>query len=427
MNQNLVIYIAGKDPVQDIWSKSDNQQFDVVPINFIQDKDKFTQIRDLAYSNSINFSDYKYILMLDADVFITAEKINELFQVCEQYKIKIASPAIANIDYPHSIMHKLNKGIVRFVNWIDLSCVVMSYEVFNKLYYFFGMVDSIEFWKKTLEDKKSLAIIDKIEIYKQNNKVIEENKTGFFVEYYKIVENDLSICIIYHEKDSEYLIDCLQSLPFDSQVIMVKTVPTEDENMIDKMVILDRTEDDLRIRGEYYYQKKDEDNIDNWSKVRQTVQLVATKGWILSIDADERLNPVMNKYMIELLNEMPSQVWGIQVRNYSWQKNIKDSEGNSTFSIGQQVKIFRNIPQIKWDFATHEVVGKSINEHKKEVRDSFILIQHIGYAASKEEMISKMERNLAVMFKHPEDLQYAQWQDYMKREIININELKKGV
>jgi tetratricopeptide (TPR) repeat protein len=73
----------------------------------------------------------------------------------------------------------------------------------------------------------------------------------------------------------------------------------------------------------------------------------------------------------------------------------------TSFRLLDQVRLFRNVPEIRWDYRIHEQILPAVNRIGGVVRWANVIVDHVGYqdpAARK----SKLERNLKLL-----ELDYA--------------------
>jgi hypothetical protein len=61
-----------------------------------------------------------------------------------------------------------------------------------------------------------------------------------------------------------------------------------------------------------------------------------------------------------------------------------------------QVRIFRNLPEIRWDYRIHEQILPSVNRAGGSVRWTDIVVDHVGYQDASVRR-RKLERNLRLL------------------------------
>ncbi len=172
--------------------------------------------------------------------------------------------------------------------------------------------------------------------------------------------------------------DCLQSVrPIASEIIVVDTGST------------DKTRQIAIDHGALVY---DYPWTDDFSDARNQALSKAKYPWILSIDADERLeNPDILAATFELAQE---QVGGflLEVCSHSRRK-----DGTSDVFKIHLLRLFRNNPKIRFEGAIHEQVLESILGNNWKISSSGIKLQHLGYDLSPENMLKKQYRNLGLL------------------------------
>lgn len=192
----------------------------------------------------------------------------------------------------------------------------------------------------------------------------------------------ISVCLIVKNEES-YLRDCLQSV----------------RDFADEIVIVDTGSEDgtLAIAHEftpnvYSYQWNDD-----FAAARNAALEYATGDWIVSIDADEIIvNP---QQVRDVLRTLPSNVGGALITLESHAHRADGSK--DTFNI-HLLRIFRNTPEIRWEYCIHEQVLESIVDAGFSLQQIPIYYFHKGYDLTPVQMKTKHERNVLLLTKHLE-------------------------
>ena len=217
-----------------------------------------------------------------------------------------------------------------------------------------------------------------------------------------MLHNGLSACIIYKEEDYDYLHDCLQSIPNNTEIILCKTIGTEkiyEPFNSEKKVIFGR---EVNYTEFQYYKKSDckpYDFVNNhfsYSEARNYCMQFATQDWILSLDADERIMISSNE--IDFRNINP-KIGGILVSVHSqdfrspiisnWEETCA-----SRYTV-PQYRIFRR--GLNFHNRSHEYIFDEILKAGYQCVDSTVIIKHIGYGKSEDDITDKTLKNLAMM------------------------------
>ena len=140
--------------------------------------------------------------------------------------------------------------------------------------------------------------------------------------------------------------------------------------------------------------------VDDFSAARNASLALATRGWILWLDADDRPDAAFWKALEPLLAG-PSRAYRFVVRSPR-----EDSRGDSF----RQIRLFPAGKGISFEGRIHEQLGTSLGRLGLEVRDCHAEILHLGYdTPAKRE--AKLRRNHALLLAekaaHPRDAAVA--------------------
>ncbi|MBV8223248.1 MAG: glycosyltransferase, partial [Candidatus Eremiobacteraeota bacterium] len=128
---------------------------------------------------------------------------------------------------------------------------------------------------------------------------------------------------------------------------------------------------------------------DDFSKARNVALSMASKRWILVLDADERLSP-RSREMLAELGSQPAHLTGLWVRIYNFTADYKGSGAMSN----ALVRIFPNHQRIRYRNKIHEFVALDEAETGMPAILSPVEIIHFGYQADVMLERKKYERNL---------------------------------
>jgi tetratricopeptide (TPR) repeat protein len=125
--------------------------------------------------------------------------------------------------------------------------------------------------------------------------------------------------------------------------------------------------------------------------------------WVLSLDADEMLDDSAASSLPPLLSATPPAAYQVTIRNFvlSLQDRIWDRPAipnNCSLPAGkpypayadhQNVRLFRNLPDLRFVGRVHESVGPSLLKQKLPIASADFLIYHFGLALAAEERAAK--------------------------------------
>ncbi len=170
--------------------------------------------------------------------------------------------------------------------------------------------------------------------------------------------------------------------------------------IVDEMVIADTGSSDqtVEIAKDYGARVLHVPWTNDFASARNQALEAITSDWILSLDADEQLDPLSASLIPSMLNA--SQVAGylVTIRNYvlSLEDRLWDRPATTNDSQWAAVKIFpayvehenvrlfRRDPRIRFVGRVHESVGPSIEDSCLSLKHAPFLIHHFGLAADQE-------------------------------------------
>jgi GT2 family glycosyltransferase/tetratricopeptide (TPR) repeat protein len=131
--------------------------------------------------------------------------------------------------------------------------------------------------------------------------------------------------------------------------------------------------------------------VDSFGAARNECIRHASGKWILWLDADDRLDAENRERLRKVLAGLGDErdAYAVQVRS------VLDS-GATTFRLLDQVRIFRNLPEIRWDYRIHEQILPAVNRAGGVVRWTDVIVDHVGYQDA-DVRRRKLERNLRLL------------------------------
>ncbi|MBX9680049.1 MAG: glycosyltransferase [Gemmataceae bacterium] len=186
----------------------------------------------------------------------------------------------------------------------------------------------------------------------------------------------VTLCMIV-KNEEENLPDCLRTT----------------QGLFDEIVIVDTGSADRtkQIALDFGAKVFDFPWIDSFGAARNESLRHATCKWIMWLDADDRLDDDNRERLRRTLAGLGDEqdAYAIQVRSKL------DSQG-SAFRLLDQVRIFRNLPTIRWDYRIHEQILPAVNRGGGSVRWTDVIVDHVGYVDPAVRR-KKLERNLRLL------------------------------
>jgi len=196
----------------------------------------------------------------------------------------------------------------------------------------------------------------------------------------------VSLCIIV-KNEEKHLAACLASVA----------------GLVDEMIVIDtgsadRTKEIAQEAGAQVY---DFSWVDSFAAARNESLRHATGDWILWLDADERLDETNRQRLRTLLASLKDDNLAYVMRQFS-----KLEAGTHAAAQVDQVRLFRNRPDIRWQYRVHEQILLAVRRSGGDVRLTDIVIDHAGFNDA-EVQGPKVDRNLRLLelelAEHPND------------------------
>jgi len=467
MIKNLVIVVAGANSLHNIYKDSDNYVLKVIDY-----RETPGTKYPLIYNYLVNDlfaqeKQYENYLFLDDDIMLITEDIDKIFNEMDKGNWQVGTPSFNAQNMPHNTMQTDNNCVGHTTNAMDICSVFMKHDYLLQVFESFKLNKSgyglqnywyskteVEFFVLdtvqamhtkpsnygkdsiyNLTDGEEGAYNEYLEMWvlieKEFGKKKEDHIAKFIKKYLK---NVISFPIIYCDSDKGNLINCIKSLPQDSQIIIAETIPYNGGWRID---IKDEKADGSFIVAEIHYPMYDkngnEKNLFNFANARNLVKSLATRPVIFSIDADElllnRQHELIKQEALELANQ--NEYNYVNITNSSTCKyGIDKDKTQPIFEMVEQSRIFKNKPSINWVFPNQEQITEFIDgKHQpRNVKKSIIKIDHTGYEIDKEHLLRKFERNFKMYLDNISENGYEDYEHakhYLHREANNYYKLKE--
>ncbi len=137
---------------------------------------------------------------------------------------------------------------------------------------------------------------------------------------------------------------------------------------------------------------------DDFSAARNLALRQVRSDWVLILDADERLDPSASENVPALLSRQQADAYQVTIRNYVLRLNdriwdrpalpndsaLPAATQYPAYVEHQNVRLFRNDPEIRFVGRVHESVGPKILSLGKTLGQANFVIHHFGLAASEQ-------------------------------------------
>lgn len=190
----------------------------------------------------------------------------------------------------------------------------------------------------------------------------------------------ISVCIIAKNEEKHIEECCKHLVPYGFEIVLVDT------GSADRTVELAKRYTDCI----YHF-----DWCNDFSAAKNFAMEKASHDWILSIDCDEYIESIDLSALDALMKSQPTAAGRILIRN-------RFTENGQTAYEQVRVSRFVNRRHYRFEGAVHEqlvpygVPGGKLSP-VKYVYDAPIIVLHVGYDGSEEEMRDKSMRNIALL------------------------------
>lgn len=189
----------------------------------------------------------------------------------------------------------------------------------------------------------------------------------------------VSLCMIVRNEE-RVLGDCLRTAkPHVDEIILVDTGST------------DRTVEIAQEHGAKVFHFP---WCDDFSAARNVSLEHATGDWLFWMDADDTLPEECGKMLRELVWLAEDRVTG-----FLMQVHIPPAPGENGFTVVDHVKLFRNLPGMRFEGRIHEQILEPLYRLGGTVERTNLYVVHSGYDYSPEGQARKRERDLTILAK----------------------------
>lgn len=155
----------------------------------------------------------------------------------------------------------------------------------------------------------------------------------------------------------------------------------------------------------------------------------ASSDWILVLDADEVLEPIVPEIFYKLLNNIEVEGYFLRIKNI-----LGPTLGESYDHV---VRLFRNRPIYQFEGAIHEQIAPSIlrANNGSGLASALLTLNHFGYLSNRLQSKEKFSRNSNILLKelnrNPDNpfLHYCLGLEYYQRDFITegLQHLTKAI
>ena len=218
----------------------------------------------------------------------------------------------------------------------------------------------------------------------------------------------ITACIIFRDKDADWLRSLLSTIPNDIKVICVK-------NQQGSQVGLNFVKE-INNRRFYDYTYTEF----SFSECRNAAISQAKTEWIVSIDTDEYVSLLTWNDMKQLVKQVPDKIGGVFMGITGFEPPYANYIGG--WYVCDQVRLFRNKPNIEYEGYCHEQIIWSLGKAGYSLTSSSLLIQHLGYPDAKDDrLIYKADRNFELLNKDLFFEKDTQKREYYKKKTIDTS------
>lgn len=185
MKKNLVIVPAGDDSLHLEWIK-DTTNFDIIILYYGNSENVFLNyeknvkkcvkmkgqkwqlLTDYILKNLGEIETYDYFWFPDDDLLTNTNDINKIFDICKNYDLWLCQPSLdGHVSY--EIEKKVSGNLLRFTNFVEIICPMMSLNTLMKLVFYFNINESgwgLDYlWPKILDyPTNKISIIDDVTV-----------------------------------------------------------------------------------------------------------------------------------------------------------------------------------------------------------------------------------------------------------------------
>lgn len=187
----------------------------------------------------------------------------------------------------------------------------------------------------------------------------------------------------------------MRTLPSNSEVCIL----VNEEGDTDSLSEVDvKTTNTMVVRSRKWVYPRGEFS---FAKARNYADEMATNDWVFWMDCDERLPEFQHEGIQAAATIFGGGIGGVMAGQASLSTaNIEmanDQEHLGDYINIRQCRMYRRSTGARWVGRCHEQIYDSIREAGYTVRASTITIVHNGYSISRDSLLAKIKRNVALL------------------------------
>lgn len=326
------------------------------------------------------YESYKEIPNIQKTSDIKSQIIGDLYIAEEQIAFRLGR-SLLNLKLFDEAEKEFARG--NKINPNDTSNIVglanIAYQKRNFDLSFELLNQAVKINPANTEIQKFLQQVKKKTENSKQNKILDTKQD--------INQSLLSLCMIV-KNEAEYLQGCLESI----------------KDVVDEIVIVDTgsTDNTKQIAEKFNAKIYDFPWTNSFADARNESIKHCTGKWILYLDGDERLNKSSANKIRSILKNTKSNLGALIVTIESNHLQLDDS---TELHRGGYPRIIRNYgyPKIAFRGRVHEQITPSIFALGKSIDFTDLIIEHLGYNKSREEMNKKVKRNYNMLIQHVQE------------------------
>jgi tetratricopeptide (TPR) repeat protein len=164
-------------------------------------------------------------------------------------------------------------------------------------------------------------------------------------------------------------------------------------DLVDEIVVVDTGSIDRtkEVAGRYGARVHDFAWVDDFAAARNESLRHATAKWIFWLDADDRIDEVNRPRLRDLLAALPDE----NIAYLMTCLGLREASPGQN-SAADHVRLFRNHPQIRWQYRVHEQILPAVERQGGRACLADVTIHHLGYQ-DPALVRGKLERNLRLL------------------------------
>jgi glycosyltransferase involved in cell wall biosynthesis len=248
----------------------------------------------------------------------------------------------------------------------------------------------LNFLLREVKKNEFMVLLRELSHLLPNEPVIKNLKSKFSLsESAEIKQKRQRISLSMIVKNEEKMLEgCLESV----------------QSLVDEIIIVDTgsTDNTVKIAEKYNAKVFYYDWNDNFSDARNHALKHTSGDWILYLDADERLK---NRNYSSIRNILETASDDVGALLCTIESLHRKDDGSSEMHRGTYPRLFRNYgyPSIKYTGKVHEQITPALRQLNKQIIESDIVIEHLGYNFDLQTIRDKTIRNYQLLIKQVND------------------------